>query len=155
MKALTLHQPWASLIAAGLKSCETRHWAPHPREWDQVIAIHAGAVESRSFRNHPEVLELLGHDPTPRKAIVAIARLKDCVPTERCIPGRLDDQFGDFSPGRFAWRLTDVQPLSEPLPVNGHHKLWTVPAALVPVIMLRLLPPVLFNPHPEMDGRLF
>ena len=31
MKAISLWQPWASLIAAGVKPYETRHWSP-PRE---------------------------------------------------------------------------------------------------------------------------
>ena len=41
MKAISLWQPWASLIAAGVKPYETRSWAP-PRELiGQPIAIHA------------------------------------------------------------------------------------------------------------------
>lgn len=41
MKAISLWQPWASLIACGAKPFETRHWAP-PRELiGQPIAIHA------------------------------------------------------------------------------------------------------------------
>src|SRR5258708_32606761 len=41
MKAISLWQPWASLIACGAKPFETRHWAP-PRELiGQTIAIHA------------------------------------------------------------------------------------------------------------------
>lgn len=41
MKAISLWQPWASLIACGAKPYETRHWAP-PRELiGQTIAIHA------------------------------------------------------------------------------------------------------------------
>jgi hypothetical protein len=41
MKAISLWQPWASLIACGAKPFETRSWAP-PRELiGQTIAIHA------------------------------------------------------------------------------------------------------------------
>lgn len=41
MKAISLWQPWASLIACGAKPYETRSWAP-PRELiGQPIAIHA------------------------------------------------------------------------------------------------------------------
>jgi len=41
MKAISLWQPWASLIACGAKPYETRHWSP-PRELiGQTIAIHA------------------------------------------------------------------------------------------------------------------
>ena len=38
MKALSLWQPWASLIAAGVKRFETRHWETRHRG---PIAIHA------------------------------------------------------------------------------------------------------------------
>ncbi len=51
MKAISLWQPWASLIACGAKPYETRSWAP-PRDLiGATIAIHAakkidkGAVE--------------------------------------------------------------------------------------------------------------
>lgn len=41
MKAISLWQPWASLIACGAKPYETRSWAP-PRDLiGQPIAIHA------------------------------------------------------------------------------------------------------------------
>lgn len=41
MKAISLWQPWASLIACGAKPYETRSWAP-PRDLiGQTIAIHA------------------------------------------------------------------------------------------------------------------
>lgn len=38
MKALTLHQPWASLIATGAKTLETRSW---PTRYRGPLAIHA------------------------------------------------------------------------------------------------------------------
>lgn len=40
MKALTLHQPWASLIALGVKTIETRSWSTSYRG---PLAIHAAA----------------------------------------------------------------------------------------------------------------
>ena len=39
MKALTVRQPWASLIAAGVKTIETRSWSS---EYRGPLAIHAG-----------------------------------------------------------------------------------------------------------------
>jgi hypothetical protein len=41
MKAISLWQPWASLIAIGAKPFETRHWAPARELIGQTIAIHA------------------------------------------------------------------------------------------------------------------
>jgi len=42
MKAITLHQPWASLIAMGVKRYETRAWAPSFDLVGERFAIHAG-----------------------------------------------------------------------------------------------------------------
>ena len=42
MYAVTLHLPWATLIALGVKSVETRSWPAPARLLGQVIAIHAG-----------------------------------------------------------------------------------------------------------------
>ena len=41
MKAISLWQPYASLIAFGSKSYETRHWSPPDSLIGQRIAIHA------------------------------------------------------------------------------------------------------------------
>lgn len=43
MKVLTLHQPWASLIALGVKTIETRSWSTQYRG---PLAIHAAARRS-------------------------------------------------------------------------------------------------------------
>ncbi len=43
MKALTVWQPWASLIAIGAKPYEFRGWKPPRAIIGQRIAIHAGA----------------------------------------------------------------------------------------------------------------
>lgn len=50
MKALTLHQPWASLIALGAKTIETRSW---PTKYRGSLAIHAGARKPRSVFTDP------------------------------------------------------------------------------------------------------
>lgn len=42
MKVLTLHQPWAQLVALGIKTIETRSWSTNFRG---LLAIHAGAAE--------------------------------------------------------------------------------------------------------------
>jgi hypothetical protein len=47
MKALTIWQPWASLIAIGAKPYEFRGWKPPRSIIGQRIAIHAGARPPR------------------------------------------------------------------------------------------------------------
>jgi hypothetical protein len=42
----------------------------------------------------------------------------------------LDEQeriFGDWTPGRYAWELANVKPLSAPIPCAGRQRLWNVP----------------------------
>jgi hypothetical protein len=48
VKAISLWQPWASLIACGAKPFETRHWAPPQGLIGQTIAIHAAKKVDRS-----------------------------------------------------------------------------------------------------------
>lgn len=56
MKAISLWQPWASLVACGAKPYETRHWAP-PRELiGQRIAIHAAKKVDKDAKAFAEDL---------------------------------------------------------------------------------------------------
>jgi activating signal cointegrator 1 len=48
MKAISLWQPWASLIACGAKPYETRHWAPPLEFTGTTIAIHAAKKIDKS-----------------------------------------------------------------------------------------------------------
>jgi hypothetical protein len=66
MKAITLKQPWASLVASGLKQVENRTWAVPKSIRGERIAIHAGKgwddywndyVDCRCWRRH--------HDGSP------------------------------------------------------------------------------------------
>lgn len=56
MKAISLWQPWASLIACGAKPYETRSWSP-PRELiGQRIAIHAAKKVDKGAADFAEEL---------------------------------------------------------------------------------------------------
>lgn len=84
MKALTIHQPWASLLACGAKKYETRGWKTNYRG---PIAIHASkAVDPNVFQylccktSTMNQLIACGITPTniydlPKGAIVAIGEL--------------------------------------------------------------------------------
>src|SRR5690606_18387977 len=128
MKAITIHQPWATLIAIGAKRFETRSWATKYRG---PLAIHAakkidvGACREDVIR--PVLAEYGYHvDNLPTGAIVAVSTLKDCIKSvETWTDGYVlengayvyspEYEFGDFKPGRFAWELTDVKQI-EPVP---------------------------------------
>ena len=84
-QGLSLHQPWATLIAAGVENIETRSWPPPQNLIGQHIAIHA-AKKIVSFPDTPACREFndavnnaLGHDrqgKIPTGAVVAISTLQ-------------------------------------------------------------------------------
>lgn len=143
MKALTLWQPWASLIGRGFKRYETRSWGTNYRG---PLAIHAGAHGTRTSINetmfdiefevtHGERI-LFCNVPQPKSAVVAICHLADCI---EMTPEFIDQQTllerscGDWQPGRFAWKLTAVNPLISPVPARGAQGLWNWIEAEVPL----------------------
>jgi hypothetical protein len=129
IKALTVPQPWALLIAAGAKRIETHGWRTSHRG---SLAIHAGlrmpeAALLAQEPFHTALSTVLACGPLPRGAIIAIARLVDVVP----ITPELEDQisaderaFGDYGPNRWAWQLADAQPFDRPISARGVLHLW-------------------------------
>jgi activating signal cointegrator 1 len=159
--ALTLWQPWASLIQIGVKPFETRSWATTYRG---PLAIHAG-TDRRGLalcRGQPEIEQALadagltvrggctrglhaGLDSVPLGAIVAVAELVQCWRAEDIVAEDLADPFGDYSAGRWAWHLHRVRALAEPIPCAGRQRLWT-PAPAIQAQLRELLAP----PQPAM-----
>lgn len=167
MKALTLTQPWVTLVAIGAKQIETRSWATKYRG---PIAIHAGVglgpvggsralrelIRSQPFFDNliPIVVRVDEQFPIesivkslPFGAVIATANLTavHCIPATPMhfprgvpeshmlasypivLPPFQDDQeraFGDYTPGRYAWVLSDVEELSKPIPARGALGLW-------------------------------
>ena len=148
MKALTILQPWASLIQIGAKRIETRSWTSTYRG---PLAIHAGkgattdVIRLTFTEPFKSVLRAAGYQffsVLPRGALIATCQLVSVIPTatltERGVyewtdpDGRdyhyeLTEQeraFGDYRPGRYAWLLADVQALPTPVPVRGSLGLW-------------------------------
>ena len=135
IRALSITQPWASLIALGAKSIETRSWATGYRG---PLAIHATkgfprrALEcclDEPFRSALWAASVRSADHLPRGKVVAIAELVDVrrITTPKSLRYVLSANevaFGDFTPGRYAWVLANVQPLPEPIPARGMQRLW-------------------------------
>lgn len=134
MPAMTLWQPWASLVALGLKPYETRDRRPPHRLLGQRIAIHA-ALRRPAFGDvTPDIHEamvratdnLTWFDLLPYGAVVCTATLQDVWPG-----GAVQaDPFGDYGPGRWAWHLIDIHPLRPPVPATGSRLYgwtWAVP----------------------------
>lgn len=150
MKALTVYQPWASLISMGLKTVETRGWKTNYRG---PLAIHAAKrlwpQAGVELLNNERVLEAWRHASGaemqkawhlwPHGAIVATCRLAYCreipdwpalyvydvrMKAEVRIEESLEGLLGDFTPGRFIWVLENIQPLIKPIPAMGRQGMW-------------------------------
>ncbi|HML21862.1 MAG TPA: ASCH domain-containing protein [Aggregatilinea sp.] len=132
MLALSLWQPYASMIALGHKTHETRDWSTRYRG---LLAIHAArrwtAEERAICASEPVASILAAHqitpDALPRGAVLCIVRLVDVVTTEQAIVKGLDPvdrALGNYAPGRFAWVLELVRVAPEPVPVRGEKGLW-------------------------------
>jgi hypothetical protein len=81
MKAITIHQPWATLIALGEKRFETRSWSTKYRD---SIAIHAAKkVDKEICLLEPFRSVLAKHEYTadnlPTGVVVATAKLEECL----------------------------------------------------------------------------
>jgi hypothetical protein len=162
MKALSLTEPWASLVMLREKQYETRSWRTHYRG---PIAIHSAKgfpqwarvllTASPFFEALMPLLRNDGsRDPLERWAwnfgcVLATARLVDCVPT-KYVPVRglfiaydgteqlelsmteRERIFGNYEPMRWVWILDDVNPLEHPVRARGRQGLWNWDSGDVP-----------------------
>jgi hypothetical protein len=122
VKAISLWQPWASLIADGRKRIETRSWKAPGWLLGKKIAIHAAKIANIDAAADFGY-EYAGKFVGPRGAIVATAYLESCVQFTPENVERISDEeklYGDFALGRFGWFLTDVERIEPPIEVRGH-----------------------------------
>lgn len=138
MRALTITQPWASAIALGIKTVETRSWSTPYRG---ALLIHAAKGFPPYAREFAETEHAIGRLPArlPLGAIVAVALLTTVQPAQVTGPildpaASIERLYGDFTPGRWGWILRGVRPLREPVPCSGMLGLWRPSDELVQAV---------------------
>ena len=96
MKALSVKQPWANMIASGEKTIETRRWHTNYRGLLLIVSSRMPSIEPAGYA-------------------IAVARLVDCRPLatedeeEACC---------EWYPNAYAWIMTNIRKIS-PFPVRG------------------------------------
>lgn len=126
-RALTLTQPWASLVMAGAKALETRSWSTRHRG---LLVIHASReVDGRAYDRLWGALarNSLADAALPTGAALGTVMLEDVFTTGPALDPFLavpERELGDFSPGRYAWALADPRPFLEPVPWRGAQGVW-------------------------------
>lgn len=181
MRAITIHQPWASLLAHKVKRYETRSWAcpsdylTGPGELLKRVAIHASLTQEalwdngryaemgysgtwrEMFLDHSISLDMSTVEGT-LGGILGVTAIDRCYhivsvepseydPDTCSFYGRFKDEdgylhtqlinistleydLGDWTPGRYAWRMADVRLLPQPIPCRGGDKFWAVPTPI-------------------------
>lgn len=148
MKALTINEPYASLIMAGIKQLETRTCKTKHRG---KLANHAGKTRmdergeslARRYGITPKYGMVLG--------IVDLVECWECIDNDRIFrynekmakDGTLDEYldsvqmglieddfgaeekaFGYFDTGGYAWELEVIEKFENPIPAKGQQRLW-------------------------------
>jgi len=148
MRALTIWQPWASLIMAGAKPYEFRRW-PAPRKlWGRRIVIHAGArpivpdelvdLRTRCLNGDTALdaemaLELTGRVVRGETCLPLASGLGTAVLGE---PKRLVELLVDAADSDridqhiWGWPLTGVERFEPIAPARGFQGFWPWPYAL-------------------------
>lgn len=147
MKALSLWQPWASLLAHGKKQVETRGWELKHRG---PLLIHAAKKWNGDLaamcKRSPFREALDGAGGMLFGSVIGRVTVVACYPSESVFVGHTDrperiggslaishteHEFGDYSPGRFAILCADFVAFDRPIRFAGKQGLFDVPDALV------------------------
>ena len=129
MKALSIKQPFASMIANGIKTIETRTWEPLYRGPVLLCAskaLHTGTViykgEEYDAREFIRMCERAGHQ-CPTGVMLCIAELVDC---RAMIKDDEEAACCQLYPFARAWEFRDIRPV-EQRQVKGMLGLFEIP----------------------------
>ena len=157
MKAITLTQPWATLVALGEKKIETRGWAC---DYRGPLAIHA----AKSYRKR-EFADLTHREPFYSALrpsgiysypeldcgnVLAVTWIVDCRRTEMMTAiSNKERAFGDYNFGRWALILGEVARI-KPISAKGSLGLWEWKCdPLVDEILRKIQPPETMEYEPK------
>lgn len=123
MKVLTLKQPWATLVAEGIKKYEFRSWKTNYRG---KILIHAGAGVDKEGMEQVKGLNL----KYPSKKIIACVDIVDCLELDDSLNNQIINE-NNISYGKkyrtgYAWKLDNVKLISIDKEINGKLGMWNV-----------------------------
>lgn len=113
MKAISLKQPWASYVAIGRKTIETRTW---PTKYRGKLLI----VSSKTFEKNCPFKNFLSLG-MPMGMALAVVDLVDCRPLRPTD----ERQAMCYRPDLFAWVLEKIHKI-KPFPVKGQLRIYEV-----------------------------
>ena len=123
MKALTIKQPWATLIMQGDKRFEFRSWQTKYRG---DLLIHAGkGIDKEAMKR----LEKYLPEELPYGKILGKVKLVDCIKMspefkELLLKENSDIYTKSSSQENYGWQVSDVEVFENPIDAKGHLSLW-------------------------------
>ena len=131
MKAISIIEPWATLIKEKKKFIETRSWQTSYRG---ELYIHASSKKvKRSDENVARLLSLIPNVSMGYGNIICKCKLVDCIYMDQAFLDKIQknkQEFlcGEYRLGRYAGVLEDVQALGKPIHAKGHLSIWNYDA---------------------------
>jgi activating signal cointegrator 1 len=142
-RVIIVRQPFASLIAIGAKQYQPQD---KPTRYRGPIAIYTGtSVRAfkemgcykedsgafwpncvKAFRDAGQPINEREFSPAdwPLGAMIAIGELVGCFPTEALWLSDREKGLGNFTPGRYGWKITNVRHLPAPVYMPVQHGFW-------------------------------
>lgn len=137
LRALSLHQPWASAWLSSIKRYETRHWET---DYRGPLVVHAAKhIEVKGIDDQfRDMIEgVFGRNwaaELPRGALIGMVILEDCLPTDvaAATAAWSDCVAGNWASGRFAFRRSPTyRVFKNPVPWVGRQKWFSVPDSIL------------------------
>lgn len=128
MKVLTLKQPWATLVAEGIKKYEFRSWKTNYRG---KILIHAGiGIDKEAMK------KFAGLNLTfPSKKILAEVEIVDCLFLDDELNKKIISEnnmaYGNKKREGYAWMLDNIKKINYEKEINGKLGLWNYDEGLI------------------------
>lgn len=122
MKVITLKQPWATLVAEGLKKYEFRSWKFNYRG---EILIHAGkGVDKEAMKKFKQLnLEY------PNSRILAKVKILDCIKLNEEVNEKIIKEnnlvYGQkYDRTGYAWKLEVLEKIENNKEISGKQGIW-------------------------------
>ena len=121
MKIITLKQPWATLVAEGIKKIEFRSWKTNYRG---KVLIHAGVGIDKEAMKKYEYLDL----KYPSGCIVAETEIIDCMYLDDKLNKNIISQkniaYGSKYRTGYAWILSNTRKINSTKKIKGQLGIW-------------------------------
>lgn len=133
MRALTICQPYATLIMAGDKRVENRTW---PTKYRGRLYVHAGKSRDWMSTKQLDGVEFCMHTQRPVSelpfgAVIGVATLIECLPIEEIRAGDWDEKYPwlrghQHTEGPWCWLFAESPASIGPWPFKGSQGLFDI-----------------------------